>query len=236
MRVNVGDPTAVTSAERHRALAREAGSRGDDAAAITHIAAACAFDGDPRDWLALGERAGGEDAAHALAEALDALEHPDLPDDAVAEVALRVAERANAIDDPVVASDALSEALRARPSDELRRRFVRALRAADGEDDAAEPYRAGRNDPCPCGSGRKFKRCHGEAAVPAAAPRSSEGALLLRLVSPYVDLDLEGAVDMLGAGVATRGRRLSPLGAGTRGSPGTPRHDRDALPGGRASC
>ena len=21
--------------------------------------------------------------------------------------------------------------------------------------------RAGRNDPCPCGSGRKFKRCHG---------------------------------------------------------------------------
>ena len=24
----------------------------------------------------------------------------------------------------------------------------------------AEP-RAGRNDPCPCGSGKKFKRCHG---------------------------------------------------------------------------
>lgn len=22
-------------------------------------------------------------------------------------------------------------------------------------------YRAGRNDPCPCGSGEKFKRCHG---------------------------------------------------------------------------
>ena len=22
--------------------------------------------------------------------------------------------------------------------------------------------RAGRNDPCPCGSGRKFKRCHGQ--------------------------------------------------------------------------
>jgi uncharacterized protein len=21
--------------------------------------------------------------------------------------------------------------------------------------------RTGRNDPCPCGSGRKFKRCHG---------------------------------------------------------------------------
>jgi uncharacterized protein YecA (UPF0149 family) len=22
---------------------------------------------------------------------------------------------------------------------------------------------AGRNDPCPCGSGKKFKRCHGRA-------------------------------------------------------------------------
>ncbi|MDQ2810792.1 MAG: SEC-C metal-binding domain-containing protein, partial [Actinomycetota bacterium] len=22
--------------------------------------------------------------------------------------------------------------------------------------------RVGRNDPCPCGSGRKFKRCHGD--------------------------------------------------------------------------
>jgi preprotein translocase subunit SecA len=29
--------------------------------------------------------------------------------------------------------------------------------------DAADPYAtAGRNDPCPCGSGRKFKRCHGD--------------------------------------------------------------------------
>jgi uncharacterized protein len=25
---------------------------------------------------------------------------------------------------------------------------------------------SGRNDPCPCGSGRKFKRCHGEARNP----------------------------------------------------------------------
>jgi len=26
-------------------------------------------------------------------------------------------------------------------------------------------YEAGRNDPCPCGSGKKFKRCHGENAA-----------------------------------------------------------------------
>ena len=34
---------------------------------------------------------------------------------------------------------------------------------------AAEPYRReeaklGRNDPCHCGSGKKFKKCHGAAA------------------------------------------------------------------------
>jgi uncharacterized protein len=28
---------------------------------------------------------------------------------------------------------------------------------------------SGRNDPCPCGSGRKFKRCHGQTGV---QPRS----------------------------------------------------------------
>jgi preprotein translocase subunit SecA len=27
---------------------------------------------------------------------------------------------------------------------------------------AANPYAdIGRNDPCPCGSGKKFKKCHG---------------------------------------------------------------------------
>lgn len=27
-----------------------------------------------------------------------------------------------------------------------------------------EQNRIGRNEPCPCGSGRKFKRCHGKEA------------------------------------------------------------------------
>jgi uncharacterized protein YecA (UPF0149 family) len=36
----------------------------------------------------------------------------------------------------------------------------------DHEHHFAEPYRraepkVGRNDPCPCGSGKKFKKCHG---------------------------------------------------------------------------
>lgn len=30
-------------------------------------------------------------------------------------------------------------------------------------DGSADPFvGVGRNDPCPCGSGRKFKRCHGD--------------------------------------------------------------------------
>jgi preprotein translocase subunit SecA len=28
----------------------------------------------------------------------------------------------------------------------------------------ASSDKVGRNDPCPCGSGKKFKRCHGAAA------------------------------------------------------------------------
>jgi preprotein translocase subunit SecA len=37
------------------------------------------------------------------------------------------------------------------------------------QDDAAQPFRRfsqkiGRNDPCPCGSGKKYKQCHGRLA------------------------------------------------------------------------
>jgi hypothetical protein len=34
---------------------------------------------------------------------------------------------------------------------------------ADGEEDMIVPPRS-RNDPCPCGSGKKYKYCHGRAA------------------------------------------------------------------------
>jgi preprotein translocase subunit SecA len=38
-----------------------------------------------------------------------------------------------------------------------------ASRAAASKVGVALPtaQRAGRNDPCPCGSGKKYKRCHG---------------------------------------------------------------------------
>lgn len=31
---------------------------------------------------------------------------------------------------------------------------------------APPAWQAGRNDPCPCGSGKKFKRCHGQDSSP----------------------------------------------------------------------
>jgi preprotein translocase subunit SecA len=45
-----------------------------------------------------------------------------------------------------------------------------AARGVEVSADAAEdPYaNVGRNEPCPCGSGRKFKRCHGDPASRAA--------------------------------------------------------------------
>ncbi|WP_299537638.1 preprotein translocase subunit SecA [uncultured Herbaspirillum sp.] len=35
---------------------------------------------------------------------------------------------------------------------------------AGGEDDGSEYPKVGRNDPCPCGSGKKYKQCHGKLA------------------------------------------------------------------------
>ena len=47
---------------------------------------------------------------------------------------------------------------------------IRAL-LAQAEGNAARGVGVGRNDPCPCGSGKRYKQCHG--AVGAAAPPSS---------------------------------------------------------------
>jgi SEC-C motif len=42
--------------------------------------------------------------------------------------------------------------------------------------------KSGRNDPCPCGSGKKYKHCCGQPAVPEAAPAEShQGAIALAM-------------------------------------------------------
>jgi preprotein translocase subunit SecA len=40
---------------------------------------------------------------------------------------------------------------------------------AEAEEPKAQPFKRfgdkiGRNDPCPCGSGKKYKQCHGRLA------------------------------------------------------------------------
>ncbi|HKB31063.1 MAG TPA: SEC-C metal-binding domain-containing protein, partial [Streptosporangiaceae bacterium] len=41
-------------------------------------------------------------------------------------------------------------------------------RAETGATGGGDFARVGRNEPCPCGSGRKFKRCHGDPRTRAA--------------------------------------------------------------------
>jgi preprotein translocase subunit SecA len=48
--------------------------------------------------------------------------------------------------------------------------YDEALGAAATDDHPAQPMRragekVGRNDPCPCGSGKKYKQCHGRLAA-----------------------------------------------------------------------
>jgi preprotein translocase subunit SecA len=41
---------------------------------------------------------------------------------------------------------------------------VRSLNANQNPGAATDWENVGRNDPCPCGSGKKFKKCHGVTA------------------------------------------------------------------------
>ncbi|HEX8107714.1 MAG TPA: SEC-C metal-binding domain-containing protein, partial [Kofleriaceae bacterium] len=57
-----------------------------------------------------------------------------------------------------------------------RGRTGQAARGGGGDGDGvrAEPVRrerpkVGRNDPCPCGSGKKYKKCHGKDEEAAAS-------------------------------------------------------------------
>ncbi len=42
--------------------------------------------------------------------------------------------------------------------------FVGGDNSGNGHKQAINNSKVGRNDPCPCGSGKKYKKCHGQAA------------------------------------------------------------------------
>ena len=66
------------------------------------------------------------------------------------------------------AVDAAAKAGPAGPSPEPDRGGIgrrRGRQGRHGVKDKEDPYAdVGRNDPCPCGSGKKYKKCHGANA------------------------------------------------------------------------
>lgn len=69
-------------------------------------------------------------------------------------------------------------------------------------------YKAGRNDPCPCGSGKKFKKCC------ESAPRTTKsGRLMIALVIAVLAGGIYAAVvgfNDTGSAVAAPGQVWSP--------------------------
>jgi preprotein translocase subunit SecA len=49
-----------------------------------------------------------------------------------------------------------------RKSEELPKDFKHQSATAESKEDQVP--RVGRNEPCPCGSGKKYKHCHGKLA------------------------------------------------------------------------
>ncbi len=64
----------------------------------------------------------------------------------------------------VVAADDVPRAAQPAPKIVGAGRAVQNLAAGTSGPGAVDFSNVGRNDPCPCGSGRKFKKCHGAAA------------------------------------------------------------------------
>ncbi len=90
---------------------------------------------------------------------------------------------------------------------------VRAL-LAQAEGNAARGVGVGRNDPCPCGSGKRYKQCHG--AVGSAAPTRLGGA------AAFADAGCAGRTRHAGAPARGPGRRRARLPRGACDGAGAP--------------
>lgn len=56
----------------------------------------------------------------------------------------------------------------------------------------------GRNDPCPCGSGRKFKRCHGQESLQSPSPEHLTWRRLRRALGDYPTMMLRFTREVYG--------------------------------------
>jgi hypothetical protein len=71
----------------------------------------------------------------------------------------------------------------------------------------------GRNDPCPCGSGRKYKKCHGASGPSPSVPARSDAQLLsaVQVKGFIVSQDFQDAAQMRRLGPVIQGEwRLTP--------------------------
>lgn len=82
--------------------------------------------------------------------------------------------------------------------DGLTRQDVRRARIL-GRDEAMAAA-AGRNQPCPCGSGRKYKHCHGKADRPLASPEESTWRRLRRVLDGHPTTMLRFVEQVYGPG------------------------------------
>src|SRR5262245_14892791 len=67
----------------------------------------------------------------------------------------------------------------------------------------------GRNEPCPCGSGRKYKKCHGAPAPPPESVSSVESSAS-GLFGPGADY-LSSLLDSFARAAEPRSYRIMPL-------------------------
>lgn len=96
----------------------------------------------------------GEGIARLIDHELGVLVSEDEPPEAVfaAEMERRLVTRSEALDVPERRLDEREQSLRASE---------RLLRARTRPIELPSRSSVGRNEPCPCGSGYKYKRCHG---------------------------------------------------------------------------
>ena len=101
---------------------------------------------------------GDSRAIPALSRALDAFE-VDLQGP-LGNIALHDLEESIGLLDGVLTEPQREKIARARAVGDLYRRVFRGESGGGGTAPARKKERPGRNDPCRCGSGKKYKRCH----------------------------------------------------------------------------
>src|SRR5262245_30381532 len=61
---------------------------------------------------------------------------------------------------------------------------------------AGAPGHVGRNDPCPCGSGKRYKECHGSLGATSASTQADPQFLLQQALNAYQRQDHRAAAEL----------------------------------------